>query len=314
MNLHQAAREGNLNALLQLINAGRNINSYSTGLWSYTPLHLATKEGHMEIALVLIARGANVNTTGPSGTTPLHEATYKGHTQIALALIEKGADVNATSDMGWTPLHQAVYNGHTQTVVALIAKGANINAADQYGYTPLSLAISRNEQATALAIIHYGKVPYAEIPVIENNPTSEYIQRQYQLTTTPLERTASYARGLFTGMHISPRDTIMARIKIFVKGTGAKGTYPLLMKLLYIKKPEESPIQIPRKKPEASLIQIPIELINVILEYAGLLPQNMNLKELMIYPRPSSRLLSAEATTCNATHASATSFNTPRPL
>ena len=138
-------------------------------------------------------------------------------------------------------------------------------------------------------------MPYAEIPVIENNPTSEYIQRQYQLATTPLERTASYARGLFTGMNISPRDTIMARIKIFVKGTGAKGTYPLLMKLLYNGR------------------KIPADLINVILEHAGLLPKNMNLNTLMIYPRPSSRLLSAEATTCNAPHASDTSFNAPQP-
>ena len=138
-------------------------------------------------------------------------------------------------------------------------------------------------------------MPYAEIPVIESNPTSEYIQRQYQLATTQ-NRTASYARGLFTGMHISPRDTIMARIKIFVKGTGAKDAYPLTMKLLYNGK------------------GIPAELIQIIMAYAGLLPNNttMNLRELMIYPRPSSRLLSAEATSCTSSHASDTSVKAPR--
>ena len=330
--LHDALfRAKNTDIAKQLIQNGVDI--HTTDADDNTTLMAAAMEGHIEIVKLLIQAGANVHYTSRSHhCTALHVAAMSDHVEIIKLLIEAEADVNAAipqespmygdileeypqinlNNISLTPLSLAIIDNKKTTALTIIHYGkvpyADIpvienNPTSEYimnlsnkSLIPLMLAIIENQQTTALTIIHYGKVPSADITVIENNPTSEYIQRQYQLATTPLERTDSYARGLFTGMKPSPKDVIMTRIKIFVQGTGAKGTYPLLMKLLYNGR------------------KIPADLINVILEHAGLLPQNMNLNTLMIYPRPSSGLLSAEATTCNATHASATSVNTPKPL
>ena len=249
-----------------------------------TPLMMAAMQGYIEIVKLLIRDGANVNHASNSHHfTALHLAALNGHAEIVKLLIESKADVNATIPQE-TVLYWNMLEDYPQM---------NLN---NISFTPLLHAIIEDKQTTALTIIHYGKVPYADIPVIENNPTSEYIQRQYQLATTQ-DKTLNYASGFFTALKPSPKDTIMARIKLFVKGTGDKGTYPLTTKLLYNGK------------------GIPADLIKIIMEYAGLLPNNMNmdLNALIIDPYPSRKILPAESTTCAAAHASDTSVNAPKP-
>ena len=250
-----------------------------------TPLHIAITKGYKEIALALIAKGTNINAAAKGininatiyrdywDQTPLHVAIQKGYEEIAKALIAKGANINATDDWGQTPLHVAIKGHQTETALALIDKGADVNTTDEEGYTPLYMAILEGRTATALTMIHYGRVPYADIPVIENNTTSEYIQRQYQLATTQ-DRTASYARGFFPAMNPSPKDTIMARINLFVKGTKAKDMYWHVMTLLCNKK-------------------LPQEMVKVIIGYIGL---NFNSLDINALRLKSSDLLPAPAT------------------
>lgn len=81
------------------------------------------------------------------------------------------------------------------------------------------------------------------------------------------------------------------------KGTGDKGSYPLTTKILFNGK------------------GIPADLIQIIMEYAGLIPNNMNmdLNALIRDPYPSRKILPAKSTTCAAAHASDTSVNAPKP-
>ena len=88
------------------------------------PLHLAARDGQVEIAQALITAGADVNAQNNSGYTPLHRAT-NGNTEIAQALITAGADVNAKDEFGYTPLHWTAIYGYTETVRALITAGAD---------------------------------------------------------------------------------------------------------------------------------------------------------------------------------------------
>jgi len=44
-----------------------------------TPLHLASQQGHVEVAHFLVENGADATARDKSGQTPLHEASKGGH-------------------------------------------------------------------------------------------------------------------------------------------------------------------------------------------------------------------------------------------
>ncbi len=49
----------------------------------FSPLHWASKGGHLKIVEMLISRGARVHTTNMGDDTPLHLAAAHGHRDIA---------------------------------------------------------------------------------------------------------------------------------------------------------------------------------------------------------------------------------------
>jgi Ankyrin repeats (3 copies) len=71
-----------------------------------TPLHLASSEGHVEVARFLVDHGAKVTTRDKDGMTQLHHASSRGHAEFTLFLVQHGADT-ATNEYGSTPLHRA---------------------------------------------------------------------------------------------------------------------------------------------------------------------------------------------------------------
>ena len=109
-SIHEAAREGNLNTVIQQLNTGADVNHANEN--GDTPLTYAAFMGHLEIVDLLIEKGAQVNAKGLAGWTPLHLATQRGHKKITELLIEKGADINATTEDGFggTPLDVAKDN------------------------------------------------------------------------------------------------------------------------------------------------------------------------------------------------------------
>jgi ankyrin repeat protein len=55
----------------------------------WTPLHLASQEGHVKMAEILIQMGADVCSLTKNGWTPLHSASQEGHVKIAELLIQR---------------------------------------------------------------------------------------------------------------------------------------------------------------------------------------------------------------------------------
>jgi ankyrin repeat protein len=81
---------------------------------SASPLHDAAKEGDLARIEQLLAQGADINErAGPA--TSLHIAIQQGHAKAAELLIKRGADVNATSTWG-TPVYLAASAGLTDIV------------------------------------------------------------------------------------------------------------------------------------------------------------------------------------------------------
>ena len=69
VDIWEAARTGNTEAVKQHLAAGTDVNVKTGFRW--TPLHYAAREGHKEITDLLLANGANVNAKNDEGGTPL---------------------------------------------------------------------------------------------------------------------------------------------------------------------------------------------------------------------------------------------------
>ena len=75
-----------------------------------TALHYAAREGHVEAVEALLEAGADVDElSGGDRSSPLLVATLNGHFDLAMSLLERGADPSLASDPGATPLYLAVH-------------------------------------------------------------------------------------------------------------------------------------------------------------------------------------------------------------
>jgi len=180
ISIHEAARDGNTEAVKQHLEAGADVNvKDNIGL---TPLHMAAGDGRKEVAELLIAKGAEVNakiegmtpldiaielkhtTTvdllrkhgGKSGATDsIHVAAAVGNIEAVKQHLAAGTDVNAKSSFG-TPLHSAASKGNKEIVELLIAAGADVNARDDGGDTPLLNAAAFGQKEIVELLIGKG--------------------------------------------------------------------------------------------------------------------------------------------------------------
>ena len=101
-----------------------------------TPLHLALRNGHVEVAYKLIEHRADVKAQDNDGWAPLHLALQTGQADAARMLVERGADVTAQNKDGETPLHLAVRSGHVDIARILIKRGADVTVRNNDTRTP----------------------------------------------------------------------------------------------------------------------------------------------------------------------------------
>jgi ankyrin repeat protein len=155
-----AARQGHIDAVKTLLDAGADINQRSKGD-NTTPLLMALINGHFDLAKMLVERGADVRASSDNGVTPLYaalnvqwapKALYPqpraymqqklSHLDMMKILIDKGADVNArlkmkvwysgynfdlagVDEIGATPFWRAAYASDIEAMKLLKAHGAD---------------------------------------------------------------------------------------------------------------------------------------------------------------------------------------------
>jgi uncharacterized protein len=118
-----------------------------------TALHIASREGHIEIVEMVLEKGANVNATTNDGITALIRASRNKHTEIVAMLLDNGADVNATDEDGDTALMKVincneeddrrwyqVENDIIEMMEMLLAAGADVNVVNDDGKNALAIA------------------------------------------------------------------------------------------------------------------------------------------------------------------------------
>lgn len=116
--LHYAAGAGALEVVETALRHNADPNMQDAG--GHTPLYRAANECGTEagpaIVRALVKAGANVNASGGvTKATPLHMAARRGHLEIAKALLERGANPNARDTKGDTPYQRALNCRKTET-------------------------------------------------------------------------------------------------------------------------------------------------------------------------------------------------------
>jgi ankyrin repeat protein len=108
-----------------------------------TALVFAAREGDLETVKLLVEAGADVNQVTNYGWSPLLTATQNKNYQIGKYLLEHGANPNIANNGGWRPIYLATDNrniesgdypvrpadmDHLDFIKMLIDKGADVNA------------------------------------------------------------------------------------------------------------------------------------------------------------------------------------------
>ena len=105
---------------------------------------------------LLIERGAEVDARDKFGWTPLHYASKYGHLEISRVLIDHGADVNTRQRHHVTPMHISVENGRLGVVKLLLERGADIHALDSYGQSPYQVSVAYGYREIAVSLLENG--------------------------------------------------------------------------------------------------------------------------------------------------------------
>ena len=136
-----------------ILNGGRleefadEINKHSECSWSEflnekdisgcSPLHYASREGHIRSLENLIRMGACINLKNNNNESPLHFAARYGRYNTVKQLLdsEKGTFIiNESDGEGLTPLHIASQQGHTRVVQLLLNRGALLHRDHKYAF------------------------------------------------------------------------------------------------------------------------------------------------------------------------------------
>ena len=103
-------------------------------------LHEVAARGDLERVRELLAQGHDVNGSDDEHETPLHIAARSDHLDIARCLVDHGADLNEhNNSMCCTPLHYAVINRKFRICEYLVACGADMTIKTSCGNTALHL-------------------------------------------------------------------------------------------------------------------------------------------------------------------------------
>ena len=152
--LHVALRNGHPEVALFLLQHCAKANAKDSQ--HQTPLHIASQQGYTEVIRSLITHGVDANAEDREKETPLSLASRHGRLKAIPLLLQHGADANHRGPSRQAPLHVASTNGHHEVTQLLLNNGADPNVQDRYRQTPLHLASDRGCLVVASVLLEHG--------------------------------------------------------------------------------------------------------------------------------------------------------------
>ncbi|KAK6314553.1 hypothetical protein J4Q44_G00140820 [Coregonus suidteri] len=132
----KATQYGIFERCRELVEAGYDVQQPDKE--NVTLLHWASINNRIDLVKYYISKGAMVDQLGGDlNSTPLHWATRQGHLSMVVQLLKYGSDPSLIDGEGCSCVHLAAQFGHTSIVAYLIAKGQDVDMMDQNGMTPL---------------------------------------------------------------------------------------------------------------------------------------------------------------------------------
>ncbi|XP_016537328.1 ankyrin-3-like isoform X10 [Poecilia formosa] len=224
--LHIAARKDDTKAAALLLQNDHNADVESkmmvnrTTESGFTPLHIASHYGNINVATLLLNRGAAVDFKARNDITPLHVASKRGNTNMVRLLLERGARIDARTKDGLTPLHCGARSGHEQVVEMLLNRGAPLMSKTKNGLSPLHMATQGDHLNCVQLLLHH------EVPV--DDVTNDYLTAlhvaahcgHYKVAKVILDKKANpNAKALngFTPLHIACKKNRLKVMELLLK-------------------------------------------------------------------------------------------------
>lgn len=95
-----------------------------------TALHIASREGNLDIVKILVENGANLNIADAEGYTPIMRAAIVGNAAVVEFLLSKGAKAGLINTLNESALIHAVQSKCNDCLNLIIDKGNLINTMD----------------------------------------------------------------------------------------------------------------------------------------------------------------------------------------
>ncbi|KAM8889745.1 ankyrin-3-like isoform 5-T5 [Synchiropus picturatus] len=224
--LHIAARKDDTKAAALLLQNDHNADVESkmmvnrTTESGFTPLHIASHYGNINVATLLLNRGAAVDFKARNDITPLHVASKRGNSNMVRLLLERGAKIDARTKDGLTPLHCGARSGHEQVVEMLLNRGAPILSKTKNGLSPLHMATQGDHLNCVQLLLHH------EVPV--DDVTNDYLTAlhvaahcgHYKVAKVIVDKKANpNAKALngFTPLHIACKKNRVKVMELLLK-------------------------------------------------------------------------------------------------
>jgi ankyrin repeat protein len=199
--MHFAAREGQMDAIRELVAGGADLNLISAGDKT-PPMTEAIINAHLDIAKFLLDRGANPTIANADGLTPLYAAVdmrwranswypqpnvaeeQTNYLDLMKDLLNRGANIDArlvsklwyrsfrygtdwVDPAGATPFWRAAQANDVDAMRLLTSRGADPNVPTTHGVTPLMVAAGIGFEYQLTNVVPDSRLPTAKYLIEE---------------------------------------------------------------------------------------------------------------------------------------------------